>query len=116
MLCLRRAYLAALPLLVALDFKRVSCQDDIGCFEPLECLSGILVGLSIQDQPEGCLEYCRSIPDCQYFTHYGDDDTCMAYSNCPDTSSDCTDCVSGNSFCANFPKELPLSGGVVASK
>jgi hypothetical protein len=90
--------LATLLLLVVLRYQGVSGQDEIGCFKQLECLSANLVGLSLEDQPDGCLEYCRSIPDCQYFTHYGDDDTCMAFSDCPETSSDCTDCISGKLF------------------
>ena len=54
------------------------------------------VGLTGTSNPEECLDYCTTIEDCNYFTHYEDSDFCVAYRDCPATNSACNDCISGD--------------------
>ena len=89
--------LVPLSALVSLTLPgSVQTQDSVGCFEPMQCIGGISVGIAILDTPKDCLDYCKYIPDCLYFTHYDESNTCFAYSSCPETNQNCSDCISGN--------------------
>ena len=81
----------------------VQAQNSIGCFVPIQCVGAISVGIGITDTPKDCFDYCLSIPDCLFFTHFDDSNTCFAYANCPETNDDCTDCVSGTFLCFRTP-------------
>ena len=71
--------------------------SEIGCFVPLECTESVAVGLSVQDSPKDCFGFCQEVADCNFFTHYDTDNTCIAYANCNQVNENCTDCISGNS-------------------
>ena len=92
-----QAVFALIPTLVLsmLMASRVGGQASIGCYVPVQCVGAISVGVSVISSPEECLGFCNSVPSCLYFTHYSESDYCIAFSNCPQTDADCTDCISG---------------------
>ena len=79
---------------------------DIGCFVEGECalwidnhnLVNIFVGIPT---PEKCLERCKEIPECLYFTHFQNIEYCYLYSSCEYFFYECEnhDCISGEASC-----------------
>ena len=90
-----------LSLLSILQINKVWCQESIGCFVPVQCVGSTSVGITFNNDPRSCLQFCQAIPDCNFFTHYNSSETCLAYSNCPETNGECTeeDCISGMLMC-----------------
>ena len=80
---------------IILRIPDVVAQSSIGCFVPIQCNGATSVGISMTNTPEECLDYCSEIAECNHFTHYSDFGNCFAYADCPDTDSDCSDCISG---------------------
>jgi len=73
---------------------------DIGCFVNGECQESISIGVSEESTPESCLNTCKSTANCEFFTHYQDDNICLLLLDCVNLSdSDCTDCISGDVTC-----------------
>ncbi len=52
------------------------------------------------DDAQACLEMCQQDDDCQYFTFYEDDNSCLTLINCVTFSIDsCHHCYSGARTC-----------------
>ena len=69
--------------------------DPIGCYVPAQCLDSDSVGLSNEESAAGCQEFCSSVPNCNYWTHYNANGVCFALSDCVTLDPECQDCVSG---------------------
>ncbi len=49
---------------------------------------------------DACLELCKVEKDCEYFTFFEVDNSCLMLANCVTFSTDtCTDCYSGDRNC-----------------
>ncbi len=102
---------AQLSCLLLLVVRAVTC-DSPGCFEEGECTESLLL-----DQVDGvedeqvCLDLCQENNDCEYFTYYADDGTCMILANCENFSTDtCSNCYSGGKNCeGKFSKKIEQS-------
>ena len=68
------------------------------CFVPGECKGSVdhVEGASSQ---ETCLEVCQSLDSCRWFTYHAPSSACVLYHNCDEISTDCNECVSGESRC-----------------
>ena len=77
-----RFFFLVLSILISLLSDLSSGQEDVGCFQHGACLEQDNVGLALRDSPRGCLEYCQSLDNCYYFTHYDVDSFCEALANC----------------------------------
>ena len=64
--------------------------------------------MAFLSDPQMCLEHCRSVGDCRFFTHYSFDEACLVYSDCVafDTIG-CTDCISSESSCPDLVCDTP---------
>ncbi len=49
---------------------------------------------------EDCLDICQDNDECEYFTYYAYDYTCLTFANCETFSTDsCSECFSGSREC-----------------
>ena len=79
---------------------KVPESTEIGCFVAGECLHSYTVGVSLEDTPTLCLDFCKDTDGCQVFTHYQSNSICALYSECVQLSADsCDDCISGEATC-----------------
>ncbi len=85
------------------------------CFENGECTESLL--LKYQHEiysKEGCLDMCQQTSECEYFTYYEDDSSCLAFANCVTFSTDtCSDCYSGYKSCEGRSKSCSIYMPVV---
>ncbi len=52
------------------------------------------------DDAQTCLELCQQDDDCEYFTFYEEDSSCLTLVNCVTFSTDsCQHCYSGEKTC-----------------
>ena len=69
------------------------------CDVPGFC-QGSVVGITTVESQVECLEFCQSIPTCEWFSYKPEDGACNAFSSCPSVNTDnCGDCVSGENEC-----------------
>lgn len=87
------------PLLLALLASALPTSNgqnnSIGCFLPVECIGATNVGFTLAATANKCAVFCKSVPDCNYFTFYATQGDCLAEVDCPETNDQCTDCISG---------------------
>ncbi len=71
------------------------------CFEEGECTDSLILDVWHDiENSETCLETCQESVDCNYFTFYEEDNSCLSFANCVTFSTDtCTDCYSGDRSC-----------------
>ncbi len=56
------------------------------------------------ESAEDCLDFCQSNSDCEFFTFYGVDHSCLNLVNCVNFASDtCSECYSGDRNCEGMP-------------
>ena len=93
-----------LPFTLLLTLGFASAQtDSIGCFVEGECTNSFYVAATDTDDIQGCLDFCRDSPGCNFFTHYNVSSGCFAFQNCVEfTAADCADCVSGDQSCPDL--------------
>jgi hypothetical protein len=48
---------------------------------------------------ENCLELCQSDDNCHWFTYHSTTSACILYHDCDQVSSECNECISGESSC-----------------
>ncbi len=59
------------------------------------------------DDAQNCLEMCQQSGDCEYFTFYEEDHSCLTFVNCLTFSTNsCTNCFSGESSCEGMSRLL----------
>ena len=93
----------ALSLLVLAASPALGQNQTIGCFVEGECQGGTTTGISIVNEINECLAFCDSVVDCSYFTYEAAGQICVAYSDCPEVSSEtCLDCISGDAICPDL--------------
>ena len=95
----RSFFLIGVVFLAVINTSEPQGGSTIGCFVPHQCLGASGVGLTALASPEECLDYCSGITDCHFFTHYADSGYCLAFSDCPASDSNCSDCISGTNIC-----------------
>ncbi len=91
--------------------KLFSGQESPDCFELGECTGSLVLNswdrvsdaqicLDLCRYVEGCEYFTFYVEGCEYFTFYDDDNTCLSLGNCAGFSSDsCNDCYSGYNTC-----------------
>ena len=87
-----------------------SCTDcisgDVTCTEQPCFLSGrcdgTLLYFAVAENPDECLDACKSDPECSYFSFDSSDNFCILTTNCQ-TVDECDTCVYGNRGCENQP-------------
>ncbi len=71
-------------------------EDDPICFAKGVCRNGLLIAESITLGENSCLNFCRKVKDCSWFTYNSKNNFCMALSTCSEVSAEgCLDCLSG---------------------
>ena len=55
--------------------------------------------MSTETDYNGCLNFCKSLNNCSFFTHYAELDHCLAFVDCPTFNPDCENCYSGQREC-----------------
>ena len=93
------------------NFNSTSCADCYtgtvtcslyDCFEPGVCIKATLLAHDYFLDPEDCLKYCQSNPECKWFSHDPSNNfICALTSNCPDIGSACINnfCIHGQVEC-----------------
>ncbi len=93
------------------NFNSTSCADCYtgtaycslyDCFEPGVCINSILLDHDYFTNPNDCLQYCQSNPECQYFSHDpNNNNICALTSDCQNISTACVSsgCVYGQAEC-----------------
>ncbi len=77
--------------------------DEIECFVDGECTQSLFVGQYSAVDAQECLDICKDHEGCQYFTYFGQDDTCVNFANCEVLDDkDCEECYSGNRTCSGI--------------
>lgn len=80
-----------------------------------ECEGNRVSGVVASDNQEFCLEKCKEIADCQWFTFLSDFGACYFFSDCAAIDESCSTCVSGEKRCetgggeegvGNFPLKM----------
>ena len=90
-------------ILLAAANANAQATENIGCFVQGECASSLFIDSTDTYDAQGCLEFCRTILNCNQFTHYSDSGACLAFFNCNEVStSTCSDCISGDGICPNL--------------
>ena len=84
-------------------------SGDIGCFIPGECTQSLFLDYSNAEDAQACLEFCQETAECSKFTYFSDTNGCNAYANCPEMSTECTDCISGDSTCPDITTPVPTT-------
>ena len=77
----------------------VSCEA-YTCFVPGGCQGSILGHQDLPDQTE-CLNACKAMSGCDWFTYFIDTAVCALYSTCQVTEAICERCVSGERECGD---------------
>jgi len=78
---------------------QVGCTvDEPVCFVPGEC-QGSVDHLEETTSQETCLQLCKSRDSCNWFTYHTPTSACILYHTCDSISSECSECVSGESRC-----------------
>ena len=67
-------YLACLLALVA------SAVSELQCYVEGDCSGGPLVGFSVEQDSVSCHVVCQDTANCDYWTYYASDGTCLLYS------------------------------------
>jgi hypothetical protein len=75
----------------------VSAQQ---CFIPGECTNSLLVGATYPETSKECLEDCKNLEQCHWFTFKSNGPQCELFKTCTDISVEtCDDCLSGEVSC-----------------
>ena len=84
-----------------IQFLAVPCFSQIGCYVPGECKSSQYTdATSGLNSSTLCHEFCIAIDDCKFFTFFGNDRLCLAFTNCIDfDANSCDNCTSGDRDC-----------------
>ncbi len=78
---------------------QVTCSvPEPQCFVPGEC-QGSVDHLEETASQEACLDLCKSREGCRWFTFHRPTSACILYHNCDTISTECNECVSGESRC-----------------
>ena len=83
-------------LLLFLAFCKISLASE--CWVHGRC-KGYLVDLNGAASQEKCLEHCKDLPNCKWFTYDQAQKYCATYSQCTNLDESCTTCVSGEQKC-----------------
>jgi hypothetical protein len=68
------------------------------CWINGKCLGTIYHSEKTKNQNE-CLDFCKSVHDCNWFTFYEEFSECVLYLDCPSIDETCNRCVSGEYSC-----------------
>ncbi len=71
------------------------------CFEHGECLDSWLLDFTYEaNNTQMCLTECQGDANCEFFTFYEEDKSCLTFANCQAFSTDtCVDCYTGDRAC-----------------
>ncbi len=64
-------------ILVCSAFTQASGQQ---CWLEGACDGGLVIGVSVADSKEGCLQFCQLDPECQWFTYFVSSSICTKFS------------------------------------
>ena len=84
----------------------IPCQSyedhrDLQCFLPGECTNGILLAAQTTANEYECLDFCKSLANCTWFTFYPESNACFLYENCESIDEAlCSECLSGQKECS----------------
>ncbi len=78
-------------------------EELIGCFVEGECYRSLYLDEEATEDEYACLDFCKGVDGCLYFTYFFDTSACVAFANCEELVEDCGDgCVSGDSVCESL--------------
>ena len=83
------------------------------CFKNGECQSGHLLRKSTTLGKTACLNFCKRVEGCLWFTYHPTNMMCLAFSNCNDgisSTDQCPDCLSGEASCESQIKNCWSKG------
>ena len=71
-------------------------ENDSVCFTKGGCQDGIEISKSLTLGENSCVNFCRNVDGCNWFTYNTKSNICSALSTCPQVvTEECTECLSG---------------------
>ncbi len=71
-------------------------ENDSVCFSKGECQEGIEISQSLTLGENSCLNFCRNVDGCNWFTYNTKSNICSALSSCPQVvTEECPECLCG---------------------
>ena len=72
---------------------------DLVCGASGTCLQGLLRWSAYVPSKERCIQLCRNIPNCQWYTFFQGDEYCVLTADCPVLDNSIEGAVSGQKQC-----------------
>ncbi len=71
-------------------------EIDPVCFNKGKCQSSLLITEAVTLGENSCLNFCRKVEGCKWFTYNSKNNLCLALSTCSQVDAEgCPDCLSG---------------------